>query len=184
MAAAHLSLPHTLVRGLFTGCMVQYPQDKHLAKLSTKIFEVNGFDLNGPPEENGGASSCFAGKHEPPVFLHYCRRYAFENPNKTSLKKGRDRQEKEPLFYFVAKRRVPHDILDDCGSNNDGKATGLRFLTPFTSTKEEKIDGGRMDWTMLIMCSVLRAVNYAKSSYCAVSLRKNQHGKPNRAALP
>jgi len=142
-AAADIQLQHTLVTNLFMGCMINWPN-----KVSTKLSVETYMQQTNNNNNNIGASSCFVEPLRPPPFLHYCRRYAYHNTNNSD-------NNKEPLYYFIAKRRVPGDILD-CTTEN--------YLTPFPSNENEKnYDEG---WSTLTACAILRAVNYAKHSHC------------------
>jgi hypothetical protein len=101
MAAAHLEMPHNLLTNVFSGCMVGWPKTTTTTTSnppgpSARAFVDSGADRIKPVWD--GPASCFLPPLVPPPFLHYCRRYAFENPNGT--------------FYFLAKRKIPHDILD------------------------------------------------------------------------
>jgi hypothetical protein len=141
MAAAHLKMPHKLLKNLYSGCMVGWPKHTTFPGPSARAFVESGADLIQPKWD--GPASCFLPPLIPPPFLHYCRRYAFENPNGT--------------FFFLAKRKIPHDILD-CRHDH---------LTLYLSQEKVEIVEGNQDWTTLAACAILRAVNYARNQHCS-----------------
>lgn len=147
MAAAHLKMPHTLRNNLFSGCMVGWPKQQHRTSLpgpSARAFVESSSSSSGAAPKWDGPASCFLPPLTPPPFLHYCRRYAFENPNGT--------------FFFVAKRKIPHDILD---------CRRAEHLTLYLSQERVEIVEGNQDWTTLAACAILRAVNYARNQHCS-----------------
>ncbi|KAL7529336.1 hypothetical protein ACHAXR_002909, partial [Thalassiosira sp. AJA248-18] len=158
MAAADLDLKHHLIKGLFTGCMTQWPHtdskgEAEALKTSAKSYASligNKSDRNA--DSNKGASSCFLRPLTPPPFLHYCSRYSFVTPYPPGTSET-------PTYHFFAKRRVDHDILD---CSNDP-------LEPFVSAKPEKVEGGQKDWNVLAVCAVVRALNFAKKKGCEAS---------------
>ena len=157
MASADLGLKHNLLQGLFTGCMTHWPRtngkgESEALKASAKTYAhaiENGQD--GIDQRSQGANSCFLSPLSPPPFLHYCSRYSFETPY---LANGGD---VTPTYHFFAKRRVDHDIFDDCNK---------KPLEPFVSDEPEKIEGGQKDWNVLVVCSLVRAINFAKRKGC------------------
>lgn len=156
-AAADLDLKHNLIRGLFTGCMTQWPHTHGEAefealKTSASVYANSAGDPEGS-DANKGASSCFLPPLVPPPFLHYCARYSFTNPYPLESAGG-----VTPTYHFFAKRRVDDDVLD-C-SHNDHP------FEPFVSTKQEKVEGGNKDWNVLAVCSVVRAINFARGKGC------------------
>lgn len=86
MAAADLNLKHSLVKGLFAGCMTGWPhthdkEDHDALKLSAKMYADSiESDPTGMEATSGGADSCFWPPLSPPPFLHYCSRYSFVTP--------------------------------------------------------------------------------------------------------
>ena len=164
MAAADLGLKHSLIKGLFTGCMVSWPHThdkKELKALQSSAKNYASLIENDPSGENavaGGASSCFLPPLTPPPFLHYCARYSFPTPYPSSEYDSKsDGKQNEGVFNFFAKRKVDHDILD---CSRDGP------LEPYTSTKPEKPAQGQRDWNVLAVCAVVRAINFATAKGC------------------
>lgn len=159
MAAADLNLKHNLVKDLFTGCMTHWPHTKgeytNAVEASAKQYaNLIGSSPERTDGSDKGASSCFLPPLNPPPFLHYCARYSFETPYPP--------QDGTPkLYHFFAKRRVDHDILDDCNNNNG-------TLAPFISNKLEKIEGGHKDWNVLAICAIVRSINFAKTKGCGI----------------
>lgn len=151
MAAADLSLRHNLLKGLYTGCMTQWPHTHDMSEtdaLSRSALHYIDTVDNGllATEHHNGPSSCFKAPLKPPPFLHYCARYSFQTP-----KGGND-------YHFFAKRRVDHDVLN-CHTH-DGP------FMPFSSSSKEKMEGGSKEWNVLAVCAVERAINFAKNSVC------------------
>lgn len=161
MAAADLDLKHDLIKGLFAGCMTGWPHSNgkgelEAVKRSARAYasSVEGAqDGRSDDRDDGGPSTCFLPPLSPPPFLHYCSRYTFATPYPAEDYPGN-----QSTYHFFAKRRVDHDILD-CASHE-------RPLEPFVSDKPEKVEGGNKDWNVLAACSVVRAINYAKSKGC------------------
>jgi len=150
MAAADLGLRHQLVRDLFTGCMTGWPTDKIRDEEQLQALEASAVAFASATEDeddDAGAPTCFLPPLTPPPFLHYCARYTFAIPYPPAGGKS-------VSYRFFAKRRVDHDIFD-C-SHKD------RRLTPFLSSKPEKVHGSSKDWNVLSVCAVVRAINFAK----------------------
>lgn len=164
MAAADLDLKHNLIRGLFTGCMTSWPHtdgsgELEALKSSAKQYAnlIENPQKWGAPR-NRGASSCFLPPLSPPPFLHYCARYSFATPYPAE-----ERSNIATTYHFFAKRRVNHTILD-CDQN-------VHPFEPFTSSKVEKIEGGQKDWNVLAICSVVRAINFARRKGCEMDVK-------------
>mmetsp|Transcript_2707 Transcript_2707/g.5738 ORF Transcript_2707/g.5738 Transcript_2707/m.5738 type:complete len:229 (-) Transcript_2707:80-766(-) len=159
MAAADSSLKHQLIKGLYTGCMTQWPHthgkgELEALKTSAKSYASSIENARvGTADMDGGASTCFLPPLSPPPFLHYCSRYSFVTPYSDS---GKNAQSDTPNSHFFAKRRVDHDILS-CGHD---------YLEPFHSKKHERTEGGQKDWNVLAVCAVVRAINFAKKKGC------------------
>ena len=164
MAAADLDLKHNLISGLFTGCMTSWPhtdgnEELEALKTSAKRYASRiEKPQNRSAQRNGGASSCFLSPLSPPPFLHYCARYSFATPYPAE-----ERRDVAPIYHFFAKRRVHHNILD-CDQT-------VQPLEPFISSKIEKVDGGQEDWNVLAVCSVIRAINFARRSGCEMDVK-------------
>eukprot|EP00580_Thalassiosira_gravida_P004176 CAMPEP_0201624518 /NCGR_PEP_ID=MMETSP0493-20130528/674_1 /ASSEMBLY_ACC=CAM_ASM_000838 /TAXON_ID=420259 /ORGANISM="Thalassiosira gravida, Strain GMp14c1" /LENGTH=570 /DNA_ID=CAMNT_0048094371 /DNA_START=36 /DNA_END=1748 /DNA_ORIENTATION=- len=170
MAAADLNLKHRLIRGLFTGCMTQWPHtdgkgEMEALKTSAKIYANSiGNTPEGTAADNSeGASSCFLPSLTLPPFLHYCSRYSFVTPYPPEI--GGSIRGGKANYHFFAKRRVDHDILK-CSSHNSDR------FEPFRSEKVEKIEGGQKDWNVLAVCAVVRAINFAKKKGCETQMYK------------
>ena len=111
MAAAHLNLKHSLLNGLFTGCMVGWPGSDHETVVaSARKYKESVIHpaAKSDPIPNG-AASCFLPPMVPPPFLHYCQRYAFN---------GAEHEEKDVnatqiKYYFLCetKSRSRHTQL-------------------------------------------------------------------------
>lgn len=56
------------------------------------------------------------------------------------------------------KRHVDHNILD-CNEHQEP-------LQPYLSDTPEKKEGGDKDWNVLAVCSIVKAINYAKIMGC------------------
>jgi hypothetical protein len=176
MAAAHLQLKHNLINGLFTGCMVGWPnppENKSDIRKSAEIYRTElAAELQQEqqqqqqPEEERSAPTCFVSPFPPPM-LHYCNRYMVETTDE--MKK----YDSNVTYRFFAKRRVAHDDVLACDDDgNDSKNNG-RFL-PFASSKDyERMAGGDVDWNSLAVCAITRALNYARATGCS----RRQKGK-------
>jgi hypothetical protein len=160
MAAAHLQLKHNLINGLFTGCMVGWPnppENKNSIQKSAEIYrtelatELQQKFQQQTDMEVRPASSCFISPFPPPM-LHYCNRYMVKATDEMKKYDG------NVTHWFFAKRRVEHDDVLAC--NN-------RQFLPFESSKEdEKMAGGDVDWNSLAVCAITRALNYARATGC------------------
>ena len=165
MAAADLALKHNLIRDLFTGCMTSWPHtdgNGELEALKTSAIQYASL-IENPQNRDGrqrnrGAYSCFRPPLSPPPFLHYCARYSFVTPYPAV--EGKD---VAPIYHFFAKRRVDHTVLD-CDENDQP-------FEPFVSSKVEKVEGGQKDWNVLAVCSVTRAINYARGKGCETNVK-------------
>ncbi|KAL3815947.1 hypothetical protein ACHAXA_003568 [Cyclostephanos tholiformis] len=159
MAAADLGLKHNLIKGLYAGCMTSWPHTDGYGELealktsATQYASLIESPQNIGEQRNRGAHSCFLPPLSPPPFLHYCARYSFATPYPEV--EGRD---VTPIYHFFAKRRVNHTVLD-CGKDD-------QQFEPFVSSKVEKVEGGQQDWNVLAVCSVTRAINYARRKGC------------------
>ncbi|CAB9518630.1 expressed unknown protein [Seminavis robusta] len=174
MAAAHLQLPHHLINGLFTGCMVGWPNPKRWDNATweaaeRKVIEqsaqnyrvqleqelVSAAKKKQPIRSHESATSCFVKHHSSilPPMLHYCRRYMI--PTSAEMK----RVDPKVTYRFFAKRRMEHNTVLDCNDNN--------YFYPFDSTKDqETIEGGHADWNALAVCAIARTVNFARHRGC------------------
>lgn len=164
MAAADLALKHNLIRDLFTGCMTSWPLTDGTGELEAlKTSATQYASLIENPQNRGGqrykgAYTCFLPPLSPPPFLHYCARYSFVTPYPAV--EGRD---VAPIYHFFAKRRVSHTVLD-CDQNDQP-------FEPFVSSKVEKVERGQKDWNVLAVCSVTRAINYARRKGCEMNVK-------------
>ena len=144
MAAVDLALPHTLVDGLMTGCMVPWPSGyKGLSKSAdayTKTLASN--KVAKSLRTVHGAASCFLQPLVPPPFLHYCNRYAFKVRSE---------------WLVLAKRAVEREILHNCS---------VPPLDPWKTGQVESVVGGNENWNALSSCAVSRAVKYARERRC------------------
>jgi hypothetical protein len=195
MASAHLQLKHNLINNLFTGCMVGWPNpdrwsksDKGLeaiervavhesAQAYRTILEVELAAIaEGKPyvndtvdvHQHSGPSSCFKAPLLPPPLLHYCQRYFVKTSDKMRLVP----ENSNVTYRFFAKRRVDHNTVLACGGDGNNQslkgASPSRFF-PFGSNKEyEKMAGGSVDWNTLAVCTVTRALNFAKEVGCTI----------------
>ena len=165
MAAAHLDLKHNLVRGLFTGCMVDWPknkddEEKQLVYKSAKNY-VEWFAASETNKAllQSETHQCIDPALKPPPFLHYCRRYSFPIPYPDAIP-GRHHTAITAPFRFFAKRRVEHTVLD-CDQNNEETA-----FVPFTAEENGKSDGD-MSWNAIAVCSLAQAINAARRRGCS-----------------
>jgi hypothetical protein len=168
MAAAHLGLKHTLVSGLFTGCMVDWPQnkdekEKQLVYQSAKRYAdslASSLDQNTAPRQE---EPCLDPAIVPPPFLHYCRRYSFAIPFPDTAPSRSNTEIKAP-FRFFAKRRVDHDVLLRNNCTRTGGREHDNFV-PFEATEDGKSDRD-MSWNAIVVCTLTRAINNAKRRDC------------------
>lgn len=174
MAAAHLQLKHNLINGLFTGCMVGWPnpdrwgKDSDLAETEVKAVEASaklyqsqlavelaeaasGKEPSWQGEE--GASTCFQGHVALPPFLHYCNRYMIEATDEMK------QVDAKVNYRFFAKRRVDHASVLACDDT--------KKFQPFASLeKSEKMANGNSNWNTLAVCAIARTLNFAKRRGC------------------
>ena len=163
MAAADLNLRHSLVKGLFTGCMTGSPkvesESKEALKRSAETYaELIEANPLGQDATGGGAASCFMPPLTPPPLLHYCAHYSFETPYRGGEKKSLGTT---VTYHFFAKRRVDHDIFNCNITGNDP-------FEPFFSPTPRKHELSS-DWDVLAVCAVVRAINFAKERGCKLS---------------
>ena len=148
-AAAHLELPHSLINGLYTGCMIQWPSDIDTKQKSALKASADRFkdSIVANTANDDGASSCFLAPYRPPPLLHLCSRYEMRVGKANSSEKT----------YFFKKRKVDHSILD---CENDG-------FWPFLDEEiKVKAETGNEEWNALAICTMLRAINYARVQHC------------------
>lgn len=166
MAAAHLDLKHNLVKGLFTGCMVDWPknnnyEEKYKVYKSAMIY-VEWFAASEANKTlRSETHQCLDPVIKPPPFLHYCRKYSFPVPFPKTIP-GREPTDITAPYRFFAKRRVEHTVLD-CGTGGDDDV-----FVPFASDENGKSDGD-MSWNAIAVCSLTRAINTARRRGCSTS---------------
>lgn len=174
MAAAHLQLKHNLINGLFTGCMVGWPNpnrwgSKDLQEAEAKAVETSAklyrtqLEAELAGKEQGlqgeeGAGTCFRGHTSLPPFLHYCNRYMIEATDE--MKRVADHASVN--YRFFAKRRVDHASVLACDKDNHNAK-----FQPFASMeKSEKMANGNPNWNTLAVCAIARTLNFAKRRGC------------------
>lgn len=162
MAAAHYNLKHQLLRGLFTGCMTDWPRseddaEKELVYKSAKDY-VEWFAAGEANKAlNSESHQCLDPALKPPPFLHYCRRYSFPIPFPDTIP-GRAPADIAAPFRFFAKRRVEHTVID-CENEED-------VFVPFTAEEDGKTEGD-MSWNAIAVCSITQAINTARRRGCS-----------------
>ncbi len=139
MASAQLSLKHSLLSGLMTGCMVGWPKSK-------PIDLQRAFAQSSNNSISGGASSCFVPHLHPPVFLHYCQHYSSEGST-------------------FGKRAVPHTILD-CDAPFVVSVPGLQITNQVDHATGAKHSTATLSWNALAKCAVTRAIKHAREASC------------------